>query len=171
MRSYPFAIPIAAAGALALFLLPAQGQQSTTATYADWVLQCQIDASTSPKKTCEIIQTTQVQGKNQPFSRVLVQNATKPGKLVVQVPVNVSLRAEVGIHIPEADAPVATAPFDRCMPGGCFAAFELKDDILKKLYASEGVGKVTFKDATGKDVSVPLSFKGFRPAYDALSKG
>jgi invasion protein IalB len=173
MRSYAFTILIASAVATAAFLTPANGQQSTTATYADWVLQCQIDTATPPKKTCEITQTTQVQGKNQPFSRVAVPNVVKgqPVKIVVQLPVNVSFRAEVGIHLSDGDALVVAAPFDHCMPSGCFAEFELKDDVLKKLYASEGAGKVTFKDSAGKDVSVPLSFKGFRPAFDALSKG
>ena len=159
------------AAVVAAFLTPARGQQSTTATYADWVLQCQMDTGTPPKKICEITQTTQLQGKNQPFSRVLVQNTGKPIKLIVQLPVNVSLRAEVGIHASDGDTLVASAPFDHCLPGGCFAEFDLKDDVLKKLYASEGAGKVTFKDAAGKDVSVPLSFKGFRQAFDALSKG
>jgi invasion protein IalB len=61
--------------------------------------------------------------------------------------------------------------FDRCIPAGCFAEFELKDETLKVFRASEGAGKITFKDASGHDVAVPLSFKGFKPAFDALSKG
>jgi invasion protein IalB len=42
--------------------------------------------------------------------------------------------------------------------------------LLKKFRASDGVGKLVFKDAGGRDVAVPLSFKGFRAAFDALLK-
>jgi invasion protein IalB len=148
-----------------------RAQQNTTATYADWVVQCTYDQGTPPQKTCEMTQVTQVQGKNIPFSRVLIEAPAKghPVKLVIQLPVNVSLRTQVAIRIGDADSGIS-APFDRCIPAGCFADFELKDEALKKLYASEGTGKVTFKDSSGTDVGIPLSLKGFSAAYDALSK-
>jgi invasion protein IalB len=146
-------------------------QQSTSATYSDWVVQCVNEAGPPPKKTCDMAQVTQVQGKNIPFSRAAIEGPVKgrPVKLIVQLPVNVLVRSQVGIQISDTD-PVIPAPFDRCIPNGCFAEFELKDDVLKKLLGSEGTGKVTFKDAGGHDISIPLSFKGFHQAFDALSK-
>jgi invasion protein IalB len=160
-----FAIGLAATGG------PAVAQQNTTATYGDWVLQCVNEEGPPPRKLCEIAQVTQVQGKNIPFSRVAVGALVKgqPVKLVVQLPVNILLRERVSIQLSDTDAAIS-APFDHCLPTGCFAEFELKDDILKKFYESEGPGKVTFKDATGRDIAIPLSFKGLRSAYDALSK-
>jgi invasion protein IalB len=165
-----FHVP-AAAVILAAACTHANAQQNTTATYADWVLQCSYDQATPPKKTCEMTQVTQVQGKNVPYSRVLIETPAKghPLKLVVQVPVNVSLRSQVTIRIGDADSGIS-APFDHCIPGGCFAEFEVKDETLKKFYAGEGPGKVSFKDSSGTDVGIPLSFKGFHAAYDALSK-
>ena len=62
------------------------------------------------------------------------------------------------------------APFARCVPSGCFADFEVKDDTLKKFRAGSGGGKLSFADAGGHEVDVPLSFKGFVQAYDALLK-
>ena len=62
------------------------------------------------------------------------------------------------------------APFARCVPSGCFADFEVKDDTLKKFRAGSGGGKLSFADAGGHEVAVPLSFKGFVQAYDALLK-
>ena len=145
--------------------------QSTTATYADWIVQCTTQAGTPPEKSCEMAQLTQPQGKNIPFSRVAVGHPAKgqPVKLTVQLPVNASFATAVRVQTGDTD-PGLTAPFARCVPGGCFAEFELKDDTLKKLRAASGAGKLSFADAGGHDVAVPLSFNGFAQAYEALLK-
>lgn len=146
-------------------------QQSTTATYDDWVLQCQSLAGPPPQRICDIAQVTEVQGKNLPLSRVAISRPAKgqPFRLVVQVPVNVFLRAEVRIQVSQSD-PGLAAPFDRCAPGGCFADFELKEDVIRRFLGATGAGKITFKTANEQNVVVPISFKGFAQAFDALSK-
>ncbi len=116
-------------------------------------------------------QVTQVQGRNTPFSRVAVLRPVKgqPVKLIIQVPINASFAAPVRVSTAESDAGI-TSPFARCVPAGCFSEFELRDDVLKKFRAASGAGKISFPDAAGHDVTVPLSFKGFAQAYDALAK-
>jgi invasion protein IalB len=145
--------------------------QSTTATYANWVVQCQSIAGPPPKKVCDMAQVTQAQGSSAPFSRVAVAQPVKGQvvKLIVQLPVNASFAANVRIQTGDADPGVA-APFARCIPGGCFADFDLKDDVLKKFRASSAAGKLTFADAGGHDVAVPISFNGFAQAFDALAR-
>lgn len=149
----------------------ASAQQSTSATYSDWVLQC-VNSGSPPKKICDIAQVTQVRGKNIKFSRVAIESAPKgkPEKLTIQLPVNVSVRDPIEIQIPGTPSSTLSGTFDRCVPVGCFASVQLRDDILKKLNANEGTGKVTFKDAAGRELAFPLSFKGFHQAFDALSK-
>src|SRR5581483_7872253 len=143
--------------------------QSTTATYADWVVQCQTRADPLPEKLCEMAQLTQLQGKNVPFSRVALGHPAKdhPVKLTVQVPVNASFATAIRIQTSDADL---TAPFARCVPGGCFAEFDLREETLRKLRAASGVGRLSFADASGHEVAVPLSFNGFAQAYEALLK-
>ena len=145
--------------------------QSTTASYADWVVQCQTQPGPPPQKVCDMAQVAQVQGKNLPFSRIAVMHPTKgqPVRLVVQSPVNVSFASSMRIQISDSDPGIA-APFARCVPVGCFADFDLKDDLLKKFTGASGTGKLTFVDAGGHDVAVPVSFNGFAQAFDALSK-
>lgn len=92
-----------------------------------------------------------------------------PGRLVIQVPVNVSFASSVRIQIGESEPGIATN-FARCMPSGCFAELETKDDVLKKFRSATGAVKLSFADASGRDVSVPLSLNGFNQAYDALLK-
>jgi invasion protein IalB len=153
---------------------PTAGEpQQTSATYDDWVLQCQTRAGPPAEKLCEMQQMAQaqVQGQSRPFSRVVIPRPAKgqPVKLVVQVPVNISFRTDVRIATGEA-GPGLSAPFAQCLPSGCFAEFELKDETIKRLGVISTPGKLTFADAGGHEISVPISFKGFIAAYDALLK-
>jgi invasion protein IalB len=147
--------------------------QRTTATYDDWVVQCETQTGPPAQRICDMAQVTQVQaqGRTNPFSRVAIAHPVKgqPVKLVVQVPVNVSFATSVHIQTSDTD-PGFVAPFARCLPVGCFAEFDIKDELLKKLTAASGAGKLSFTDGGGHDISVPLSFKGFSQAYDALAK-
>ena len=145
--------------------------ERTTATYGDWIVECVENASPPSEPVCDMAQVTQLQGKNLPFSRVAVARPQKgaPVKLIVQVPVNASFGTQVHIQTGEKD-PGIIAPFSSCNPNGCFAEFDLKEDILKKLREASGVGKLSFADAGGHDVTVPLSFNGFAPAFEALLK-
>jgi invasion protein IalB len=149
---------------------PNDAPQRTTATYDDWVMQCEAVGS-PPQKACQMVQTTLVQGKNTPFSLVAIPHPVRgqPVRLVVQVPVSVSFATTLRIRVDDADPGIA-APFARCLPAGCFAEFDLKDDYLKKFRTASGVGKFSFADAGGHDVAIPFSLKGFAQAYDALVK-
>lgn len=146
----------------------AQTSQSTTATYDDWVVRCE---KGSQGTVCEMTQTTQLKDSNQLVSLIAV-GTTKgegPTKVVFQVPVNVWLQA--GVTLTSSDGQTAIAGnFTRCIPNGCFAETEINQTVLKKLRTMKEQGSLRFKDATQKDVSIPVSFKGFIQANDAMSK-
>lgn len=145
--------------------------QSTTATYADWVVQCVTRPGPPQQQACDMAQVTEVRGKNTPFSRVFLSYPGRggPAKLNVQLPVNVSLSKEVHIQAADSD-PGITSPFSRCVPAGCFAEFELSQRTLTAFRSTRGVGKLLFTDAAGRQIVVPLLFKGFSDALDALAK-
>jgi invasion protein IalB len=42
--------------------------------------------------------------------------------------------------------------------------------VVRRLRAATGSGKISFKNGAQQDASVPLSFKGFAQAFDALMK-
>ncbi len=46
----------------------------------------------------------------------------------------------------------------------------IQTDAIKKFRAATAAGKMTFQSANAQKVAIPLSFKGFGPAYDALLK-
>jgi invasion protein IalB len=149
----------------------ALAQQSTSATYDDWVLRC-VTQGTPPQKVCNMEQLTQVQGKNTPLSRVAIARPMKapPVKLVIQLPVNIWLPAGIKIQMNDKD-PGFVGLFTYCTPAGCFAEVDASDDTLKKFRAAVEPARIVFKNAGQQDVAIPLSFKGFGQAYDALLKG
>jgi len=146
-------------------------QQQTTATYDDWTLRCTSGAGTSPQKFCDMEQLSQIKGKEQPFSRVVISRPAKgqPLRLIVQLPVNVWMASGVKIEIGGKDAGLAGS-FTRCLPGGCFAAIELKDDTVRQFRTATAPARIVYTNAAEQAVAVPLSFKGFGAAFDALQK-
>jgi invasion protein IalB len=152
---------------------PSIAPQRTTATYDDWIVQCDTLAGPPPRRVCEMSQLTQlqVQGKVQPFSRAIVPRPEKDqaSVLIIQVPVNVTFSISAKIQSADNDQGIA-ASFARCVPDGCFANFEMKEDTLKKFRSASSGGKLSFADASGRVIAIPVSFNGFGKAYDALLK-
>ena len=156
---------------LAVIAQRADAQQSTTATYEDWTVRCVTNAGPPPQKACDMEQVSHLQSKEQPFSRVAIAHPEKgkPIALIVQVPTNVWLATGVRIEIGGKEAGLAAA-FARCGPAGCFAEIGLSDDAQKKFRTVTEPGRILYKNAAQQDVAVPLSFKGFGQAFDALAK-
>ena len=149
----------------------AGAQQSTTATYQDWTLRCAITAGSPSHKSCDMEQVAHLPNTQQPFSRVGLTRAAKgePMTLSVQVPVNVWLATGIRIEIGGKDAG-SPSPFTRCAPAGCFAAIPLTDAEIQTFRAGTATAAVVFANAAQQKVAVPLSFKGFSQAFDALAK-
>lgn len=157
---------LAAVGSAAL----AQAPQRTTATYGDWTLRCETHDGPPPRKLCEMVQTATAQGQANPVAQIAIgrANKTEPFHIVIQLPLNVWI--PTGVHFVYDTGPGVTAAFKRCLPVGCFADFDMTDDLLKKLRAQTAAGRYEFKDAAQRVATIPLSFKGFSTAYDALLK-
>jgi invasion protein IalB len=146
----------------------AQAPQLTTATYEDWVLRC---SGTPPQKSCEVVQFTQMQGQAGILTQIALGNPKKGDslKMVVQVPMDAWMPTGVKLLLNDKD-PGVIATFKRCLPGACFADVEIKDDTINKFRSAIGPGKLVFKDVAQKDISLPVSFKGFGAAFDAMQK-
>jgi invasion protein IalB len=93
----------------------------------------------------------------------------EPVKLVFQLPVNVWVPTGVKLVYEANTAPLA-AGFKWCAPAGCFADLDLSNDLVKRLRGMTAQGRFEFKDAGQRDVAIPVSFKGFGQAFDALLK-
>jgi invasion protein IalB len=147
-----------------------QNPQRTTATYDDWTVRCET-RGTPPVKACEMVQAVTAQGQTSPVAQIAIGRANKsqPIKVVFQLPINVWIQDGVRFVL-DPKAPALSANFRWCVPAGCFADLDLKDDQVKRMRALTVQGRFEFKDAAQRPVAIPVSFKGFSQAYDALSK-
>lgn len=147
-----------------------QEPERTTASYGDWVVRCETHAGPPVQKTCDMEQVAMMQGQANPISLVAIPLPIKgqPTRLVVQLPVNVSLSTPVRVSVDNKDH--LTVAFRRCVPQGCFADTEIKEEEIKRLRAETQPGKLLYKDATERAMTIPVSFKGFGQAFDALLK-
>lgn len=152
---------------------PAPGAVSqpdnTTATYGDWVMRCQASVAA---RVCEIVQTLEQQGQRGPIALVAIGRPVKdePIKLVIQVPPNLALGDKVSVRVTVADKDEALAVFQRCLPGGCFAEASLSDEVFKRWRGFGEAGQMRYLDAAKREVALPLSFRGFPAAAEALQR-
>lgn len=145
--------------------------QNTTATFGDWVMRCsRVDSGNAA--SCEVAQTLQVQGQG-PIAEIAFgrQPGNPPAamKVVVVLPNNVTFVGPVQMSIDEKDQPVELT-YRRCLPSGCFADTDARDDVLGKWRTQTGRGRLTFKDGSNRDITLPFSFRGLSQALDAMAK-
>jgi invasion protein IalB len=147
--------------------------QATTATYGDWLLRCQRVVAPAPThQVCDVTQTVQAQGQQGPILQLTFGPPApkEPMKLAIVAPVNVSFPSAARVAVDEKDPQPAELVWRRCVPGGCLAELEIKDELLKRWRVQAGGGIVQIVDATGREIAIPFSFRGFAQALDALLK-
>jgi invasion protein IalB len=144
------------------------GPDLTTESYGDWIMKCQTGADF---KRCEVSQTILLQGQQAPIALIAVgrEKASEPFRLVVQLPNNVTLQEPVKALLPGGEA-AGDLRFTRCLPVGCFAEMTFNDAMLSKFKGQADPGAIKFKDGLGREISLPLSLRGFGPAVDALAR-
>ncbi len=145
-----------------------EGPSATTAVYGDWVVRCSQQAKT---RTCEAAQTIFAQGQQDPIALIAIgrEKQGAPMRLVVQLPLNVTVSTRVKITLREAD-PALELNFERCIPSGCFAMIQSADDAVRRFRAHSDAARISYKDASDKDVAFQFSLRGLAPALDALAK-
>jgi invasion protein IalB len=140
--------------------------------FEDWAVRCQrVGESPANPRTCDIAQTVQVEGQGTIAQISLARpSKTEPYQLVVVVPSNVSFPSSMKIAIDDQTASGAELTWRRCLPAGCIADGIVGADVSSRWQAETGQGRITFKDAAGRDLAIPISFRGMRQALDALAK-
>jgi invasion protein IalB len=146
--------------------------QNTSATYGDWILRCSKATDTAPR-TCEVVQSFQVQGQQGVFALLAIGKIGAKDTLHVTYAMqpNISFPSTVKLLTDEKDTQPVELSWIKCIPGnGCFATADMKDDQIKRWKAQTGMGKLTFKDGFGRDVPIAFSFRGLVQALDGLAK-
>jgi invasion protein IalB len=148
---------------------------TTTAAFADWTLRCQrLGEGDKATKICEVVQTTQSgQGQQQqPIAQLAFGRISKtdPWRATAHLPNNISLPSSVKLSLSDKDPKPSELTWRRCAPIGCFADAALSEAQWKALRAQTENGSMEFVDSVGRPVKLPVSFRGFAQASDALAK-
>jgi invasion protein IalB len=142
----------------------------TTATFGSWTVRCRPVTDGGTNKLCEMLQA--VPAGNGGGVIVNLALGRLPGdkdlRMVVQLPLGVSLADDVDIALPGGD--VAKATFQTCYPNLCVAQATVSDDLLAAFKAGDEV-TIAFKDRTHKGVAVKASLSGFNDAYGSMTAG
>lgn len=141
---------------------------STTAQYGDWVLRCA--RLPSGGRACEAQQNIEVKG--QVVAQIAVGRLDPKAPLLATavLPPNVSFPSIVLASIDEKDDHALELSWQQCLPGGCFARAELKDDMLKRWRGQSGTGVVRYLNAAKQPLTLTFSFRGFANAIDSPAK-
>jgi len=150
---------------------PSATPQQTTATYEDWIVRCETLSGPPVRKSCEMVQYTQAKGGQGVISQLAIGRVSKtdPVKLVVQLPIGIWLPSGVKLVADTKDSGLL-ATFKRCLPQACFADVDVSNEVLRRYRTVTEQGQIVFKDGNQKDTMLPVSFKGFGTAFDALAK-
>lgn len=156
----------------------ASAPSATTETFGDWTLRCSAANAAPAGKAqagsaavhCEIAEPIVAKGQNRPVAVVAVGPAAPGGamRLVAQVPVGAWIPTTPTLTV-GANDPVELS-YKRCFPRACLASVDLANDLRDKMKAETKGGKITFSMNPGQVINLPITFKGFTAAYDALLK-
>jgi invasion protein IalB len=132
------------------------------------VVRCSQSADT---QVCEAAQTIYMQGQQAPIAVVAIgrEKKTSPLRMVLQLPLNVNVATRAKIALKEGDAAIELN-FENCIPTGCFAVVQPADDTMRRLRAYTEPGRISYKDASQRDIAFQFSLRGLSLALDALLK-
>jgi invasion protein IalB len=144
------------------------GPSATTAVYGDWVVRCNQQAQA---RVCEVAQTIFLQGQQNPIALIAIgrEKDNDPLRLVLQVPLNVTVSVHAKIALKQGE-PI-DLKFERCIPSGCFAMLQPADEAVRRLRVHSDPGRITYKDASEKEVGFQFSLRGLTAALEAWAKG
>lgn len=145
----------------------------TTATFGDWTLRCdrRLDL-TPPQRICELLLVIHKPGETAAQAQIAIGRvaAGQALRITAVLPPNVALKTNPKVVI-DGQKPLSTGlSWTRCMAGACFADAEIPPDLLNALRSRTEPARLDYRDGTEREVSQTVSFRGVRPALDALAR-
>jgi invasion protein IalB len=144
----------------------AQAQGVVKNTFEDWELRCETPAGAQAEQ-CAIVQNVAAEDRPSVSLVVIVlKTADQKSRLLrVVAPLGVLLPAGLGLKVDETD--IGRAGFVRCLTTGCVAEVVMEDGLVNQLKGGRTATFIVFQTPE-EGIGIPVSLKGFGPAFDAL---
>lgn len=156
---------------MALAPLTSQAQtaempQTTSASYKDWTVRCEMIADAPPRKVCEVAQAVRANDGQNVLAQIVIGQPQPdvPYKLIVQLPAGVWLPADTTLRL--ADGREQAAEFNRCLQI-CVADTDLNAEMVTGLKAATEPAVLRFQDGNRQTIELPISLQGFTAAINA----
>ena len=152
---------------------PTPAPDRTTQAFGDWVVRCENRAAESgnpASRNCEMAQGVQNQAQL-PVAQIALGRLARnqPWRLVLAVPVNLLATAPARLAGEGAD-PQIPLRLRSCIPTNCTLEVELNEALLRQLRARDGLGRFEYRLADDAEMTIPVSFRGFATAFEALQR-
>jgi invasion protein IalB len=132
--------------------------------FEDWLVTCQ---TAGTAKSCAMSQTlTEASSTQIALVWIIEMNADGRAKAIVRTPLGVLLPE--GVHVSIGNGGQTDVPFRFCGANSCTAEFVFGEDWLSRVRSASAI-TVDFMSLAGQPVSLGLSLKGFRAAYEYIS--
>lgn len=156
-------ILMGAAGAIVLWQ-GAREEEPTAASFAfqDWSVRCQVVSGASGCGLTQQVVDARLGGPV--LQLTMVATPSGKGKLAIVVPLGVSVPDGVTLQVGDL---TRRLDYAQCLSGGCVALLDADGELIDKMKAG-GDTRVGVVDRTGAPVAVPVSLKGFAPAYEKM---
>ncbi|MCQ4161573.1 invasion associated locus B family protein [Roseomonas sp. GC11] len=171
-RTAPAAPPPAAPAARAP--APELVPERTSSSFGDWIVRCENrppEGTIPASRLCEMAQGVQNQ-QQQPIAQIALGRLARnqPWRLVVAVPVN--FHGPTGMRLaPEEGGQPLALQLRSCTPQNCTLEVELTEALQRRLRAREGgMGRFEYRLANEAEMAIPVSFRGFGQAFEALQR-
>jgi invasion protein IalB len=124
------------------------------------------------KRICEVALAVTSQEQANPIAQVAIGKPAPNDsrRLTVVLPPNIAIITKLQVLIAKAGAVPLELSWQRCTPGACFAFVPLSDEATNMLSGQSEPGRIVFRDAADREITISLSFRGLSQALTALTK-
>jgi invasion protein IalB len=158
--------PRAAAQPPARGAAPAPQPDRTTAQYGDWTLRCQA-TGTAEERVCDVLLTIADQ-RRQPLAQLVVRRGQQPSALAVSAQVGANLVVTEPARLMIEETALATLPFQRCLPQGCFAEAQQPEAEFTAAAGRAELARLEYRSGEGAPVVLQFPLRGLVAALQAL---
>jgi invasion protein IalB len=149
----------------------AQAPQRTMSIYKDWTLACAVPSAAGAQKSCGLVQVEKIQGQPTPVGQIGIGRSGKSGPFKLSIETHAHVWIPTGVRLTTDDNEYSiSAGFKWCIVTHCLADAELTDAEITTLRGQRQPGRLIYRNGSQAEVSIPVSFSGFREAMDALQK-